>query len=340
MISLFGSKKPDHPMAGIKEARKILEELPTNDAFKCADELTHWLESVVGAEGFKAEYRAQLIQLLDETAQTHLRKLARDYMVSPRLAPVFVDRRPQTDLLVSRQARRDHVVARELAQVRLCRLVQELYQLGAIFRFEAFRGNDRLQPVRQFVRALEGIVGRQLLKDLPRLLDAGHGVIRFFASKQADHARLTEISGYPIMRQKVQKNQRSQPCLTLFNNPPSGKPARQLRAQIAYLRLELANAVDQRKSQRKRLRVEFEIGTQAARGLHRNHDFAAEGPIGFLRIVGHESAVVHKLAQFRFRQAGALFEIGNRKLVMRIQPHCISSLELHFWSPVRNVRAD
>ena len=86
MISLFGSKKPDHPMAGIKEARKILEELPTNDAFKCADELTHWLESVVAAEGFKAEYRAQLIQLLDETAQTHLRKLARDYMVSPRLA--------------------------------------------------------------------------------------------------------------------------------------------------------------------------------------------------------------------------------------------------------------
>jgi hypothetical protein len=86
MISLFGSKKPDHPMAGIKEARKILEELPTNDAFKCADELTHWLESVVAAEGFKAEYRAELIQLLDETAQTHLRKLARDYMVSPRLA--------------------------------------------------------------------------------------------------------------------------------------------------------------------------------------------------------------------------------------------------------------
>jgi hypothetical protein len=86
MISLFGSKKPDHPMADIKEARKLLEELPTNDAFKCADELAHWLESVVAAEGFKAEYRAQLIQLLDETAQTPLRKLARDYMVSPRLA--------------------------------------------------------------------------------------------------------------------------------------------------------------------------------------------------------------------------------------------------------------
>ena len=86
MISLFGSKKPDHPMADLKEAKKLLDELPTGDAFKCADELAHWLESVATAEGFKPEYRAQLIQLLDETAQTHLRKLARDYFASPRLA--------------------------------------------------------------------------------------------------------------------------------------------------------------------------------------------------------------------------------------------------------------
>ena len=86
MISLFGSKKPDHPMADIKEARKILAELPANDAYKCAEELTHWLESVMAEEGFKPEHRTQLVQLLDETAQQHLRKLARDYMVSPRLA--------------------------------------------------------------------------------------------------------------------------------------------------------------------------------------------------------------------------------------------------------------
>lgn len=86
MISLFGGNKPDHPMADVREARKLLEELPTGDALKCADELSHWLESVMAEEGFKPEYRAQLVQLLDETAQTHLRKLARDYMASPRLA--------------------------------------------------------------------------------------------------------------------------------------------------------------------------------------------------------------------------------------------------------------
>ena len=86
MISLFGSKKPDHPMADIKEARKILGELPASDAFKCADELSHWLASVMAEEGFKPEYRAQLVQLLDETAQIPLRKLGRDYIASPRLA--------------------------------------------------------------------------------------------------------------------------------------------------------------------------------------------------------------------------------------------------------------
>ena len=86
MISLFGSKKPDHPMADIKEARKLLEGLPAGDASKCADELTHWLVSVMAEEGFKPEYRAQLVQLLDEAAQSPLRKLARDYMASPRLA--------------------------------------------------------------------------------------------------------------------------------------------------------------------------------------------------------------------------------------------------------------
>ena len=86
MISLFGAKKPDHPMAVMKEARKILGELPGNDAFKATDELSHWLESVIAAEGFKPDYRAQLIQMLDEAAQPHVRKLARDYVSSPRLA--------------------------------------------------------------------------------------------------------------------------------------------------------------------------------------------------------------------------------------------------------------
>ncbi len=88
MISLFGGNKPDHPMADIKEARKLLEELPAGDALSCADELSHWLASVMAEDGFKPDYRARLVQLLDEKAQAHLRKLAREYMLSPRLARI------------------------------------------------------------------------------------------------------------------------------------------------------------------------------------------------------------------------------------------------------------
>lgn len=85
-MSLFGSRKPDHPMADIKEARKLLGELPANDAVRSADELAHWLESAMVEADFKPDYRVQLVQLLDETAQPHLRKLERDYLASPRLA--------------------------------------------------------------------------------------------------------------------------------------------------------------------------------------------------------------------------------------------------------------
>ncbi len=83
MIKLFGAK-PDHPMADPKEARRILEQLPAQDPFKSLDELTHWLESVSAAEGFKPEVRIQVLLLIDEAAQPRVRKLAKDYLAAER----------------------------------------------------------------------------------------------------------------------------------------------------------------------------------------------------------------------------------------------------------------
>jgi len=80
MLKLFGGGKPDHPMSTGKEARDILEAVPANDAYKALEELAHWHESVRAAEGFKPEYLAQLIQMIDDGAQAHTRKLARDYL--------------------------------------------------------------------------------------------------------------------------------------------------------------------------------------------------------------------------------------------------------------------
>ena len=88
MFKLFGGKKSDHPMADLKEARRILEEVAQGDGFQALDELRSWHESVRAAEDFKHEHKAQLAFLIDEAAQVHLRKLARDYFAAPRLSKV------------------------------------------------------------------------------------------------------------------------------------------------------------------------------------------------------------------------------------------------------------
>ena len=83
-MKLFGGGKPDHPLADPKEARRLLEALPANDAVKSLDEIMHWVESVAAAEGFKPEARLQLLLMLDDTAQAHVRKLQKDYFATAR----------------------------------------------------------------------------------------------------------------------------------------------------------------------------------------------------------------------------------------------------------------
>jgi len=81
-MKLFGGK-PDHPLAEPKEARRLLQALPADDA-KAVEEVMHWIESVVAAEGFKPDARVQLLMLLDDTAQPRLRKLAKEYFAASR----------------------------------------------------------------------------------------------------------------------------------------------------------------------------------------------------------------------------------------------------------------
>ncbi len=84
-MKLFGAGKPDHAMADRKEARRILDELPSQD-LKAIEELASWHESVAAAPGFKPEERAERLATLDEYAQPRLRKLAREYLAVTRTA--------------------------------------------------------------------------------------------------------------------------------------------------------------------------------------------------------------------------------------------------------------
>ena len=83
MLKFFGARRPDHPMADPREARRILDELPAQD-HQALEELTHWHESAALAEGFRPERRFQLAAQIDEAAQPRLRKLAREYLAAAR----------------------------------------------------------------------------------------------------------------------------------------------------------------------------------------------------------------------------------------------------------------
>ena len=85
MLSGIFGKKSDHPMADIKSAQALLDDLPKNDAHKMIMELTEWIESVADNADFKPDHQFAVVRLLDETAQPYARKLAHDYFTPQAL---------------------------------------------------------------------------------------------------------------------------------------------------------------------------------------------------------------------------------------------------------------
>lgn len=83
-IKWIGGGKVDHPMADAKQAQQIVAELPANDAARALQEVTEWLESLNRTEGFRLDRRFENVDLLDGAAKNHQRKLAQDYLSTPR----------------------------------------------------------------------------------------------------------------------------------------------------------------------------------------------------------------------------------------------------------------
>ena len=79
MLSGIFGKKSDHPMADMKSAQALLDDLPRSDALKLLMELAEWMESVAGNADFKLDHQFAVVRLLDETAQPEVRKLTHDY---------------------------------------------------------------------------------------------------------------------------------------------------------------------------------------------------------------------------------------------------------------------
>lgn len=83
MLKFFGRGRTDHPMADPRDARRILDELPSQD-HQAVEELAHWQESLVLAADFRPQRRFQLVAQIDEAAQPRLRKLTREYLAAAR----------------------------------------------------------------------------------------------------------------------------------------------------------------------------------------------------------------------------------------------------------------
>ena len=92
MLARFLGKKPDHPMADLKSAQALLNDLPKHDPIKALMELTDWMESVTSNAEFKLDYKFTLIRLLDESAYSYTRKLSQDYFAAHEL-PSFQEHR-------------------------------------------------------------------------------------------------------------------------------------------------------------------------------------------------------------------------------------------------------
>src|SRR6185369_13985334 len=84
MGSLF-TQKEEHPLAEPRQLKKIIAELPKDNAFKSLDEIVGWLESLLAADDIPADRFHEAARQLDEAAQPHVRRLTKDYLQSARL---------------------------------------------------------------------------------------------------------------------------------------------------------------------------------------------------------------------------------------------------------------
>lgn len=80
------AQKNDHPLANPRELRKVVAELPKDNAFRALDEITGWLESLADLDSFPADRLHEVVLAFEEAAQPHLRRLSREYFQAARLS--------------------------------------------------------------------------------------------------------------------------------------------------------------------------------------------------------------------------------------------------------------
>lgn len=82
MLSLFGNKS-DHPLANLKSAQLVLDDLPKTDSVEVLQEIGHWIEALFDpANEFRLDHQFAVLRMLDDAAHPHLRKIIHSYFAA------------------------------------------------------------------------------------------------------------------------------------------------------------------------------------------------------------------------------------------------------------------
>lgn len=92
VLGIFG-KKSDHPLADIKVAQQLLDDMPKTDSLKSLQEFSDWVEAIhENANEFRLDHQWAVLRMFDQAAQPHLRKLLHEYF-SPQPLSKFQENR-------------------------------------------------------------------------------------------------------------------------------------------------------------------------------------------------------------------------------------------------------
>jgi len=80
MLKWIKGSKSEHPFANDKAAREFIADLPALDPYKSLEELCYWLDTLGSADDLKLPRVLEIIDLIDQAAKNHQRKLSQDYL--------------------------------------------------------------------------------------------------------------------------------------------------------------------------------------------------------------------------------------------------------------------
>ena len=80
MLKWIKGAKSEHPFANDKAAREFIADLPALDPYKALEELGYWLDTLGSADDLKLPRVLEIIDLIDQSAKDHQRKLSQDYL--------------------------------------------------------------------------------------------------------------------------------------------------------------------------------------------------------------------------------------------------------------------